>query len=347
MPDMNLIADAAYQAGFRGDDLITAVAVAMAESGGRPDINNAGTNSNGTVDYGLWQINSIHGPDLGKVYDPYYNARLAYGIWQDRDSTWAPWSAYNNGSYTKFIGQAKQAVKAYQPSQTDPADMVQGEWDTPQGQQQTLTPRLRAESMLAQVARAVKRNGEVSTVSLTPTDEEPEAPTVDTNGGGDNEYLAELNGFLQAREIIAEPGELPAEELIEDQTGLPSLTQEEIGKWLATGLQSNAARGAAVARALGFVGTIGGVGQRSNPSDHPHGNAIDLMTMKDRATGQMLADFFVRFASELGVKYVIWEQRIASAKNGWEWRGMEDRGSATANHMDHPHISFYGGNDAH
>lgn len=107
------------------------------------------------------------------------------------------------------------------------------------------------------------------------------------------------------------------------------------------GLRENAANGARVVREeLGFDGTIGGIGQRSGPSDHPHGNAIDVMTMDDTEMGHKVAEHFRANHEELGVKYVIYQQRIASPSTNWEWRPMEDRGSPTANHMDHPHISF-------
>ena len=47
-------------------------------------------------------------------------------------------------------------------------------------------------------------------------------------------------------------------------------------------------------------------------------------------------------ASELGVSYVIWSQHIWSVERGSEgWRAMEDRGSTTANHYDHVHVSTY------
>ncbi len=107
------------------------------------------------------------------------------------------------------------------------------------------------------------------------------------------------------------------------------------------GLQPNAARGAALVRDLGFTGTIGGMrAPGGRPSDHHHGNAIDVMTHGDRAMGNKVKDYFIQNARELGVKYVIYEQRIYSAANNWQGRLMEDRGSPTQNHMDHPHISF-------
>lgn len=78
-----------------------------------------------------------------------------------------------------------------------------------------------------------------------------------------------------------------------------------------------------------------GVGSRGNASDHPTGHALDLMVRG--ATGDRIADCAMANAEELGVKYVIWNQRINTG-DGWE--SMEDRGGETANHEDHVHISF-------
>jgi len=50
-----------------------------------------------------------------------------------------------------------------------------------------------------------------------------------------------------------------------------------------------------------------------------------------------LADYIAAHLNELGVKYVIWKQRI---NLGSGWRGMENRGSITQNHFDHVHITF-------
>jgi hypothetical protein len=107
------------------------------------------------------------------------------------------------------------------------------------------------------------------------------------------------------------------------------------------GLRQNAANGARVVREMGFTGTIGGLGHRSGPSDHPHGNAIDVMTNSDTRMGRQVAEHFRQNHDQLGVKYVIYQQQIASPRTGWQWERMRDRGSPTANHMDHPHISFY------
>jgi hypothetical protein len=114
-----------------------------------------------------------------------------------------------------------------------------------------------------------------------------------------------------------------------NQTGIPD------------GLRQNAANGARVVREMGFRGDIGGLGERSGASDHPHGNAIDVMTHGDTQMGRQVAEHFRQNHDQLGVKYVIYQQQIASPRTGWQWRRMEDRGNPTANHMDHPHISFY------
>jgi hypothetical protein len=81
--------------------------------------------------------------------------------------------------------------------------------------------------------------------------------------------------------------------------------------------------------------TMHGVAGRAGASDHPGGLAVDFMV--DRATGDRLAECALRNQDALGIKYVIWQQRINHG-NGWEL--MEDRGSATANHEDHVHVSF-------
>ncbi|MDL5158224.1 hypothetical protein [Actinomycetospora termitidis] len=83
---------------------------------------------------------------------------------------------------------------------------------------------------------------------------------------------------------------------------------------------------------------VGGVGSRGNVSDHPSGYALDFMT----TDGDAIADCVIENKDALGVSYAIWDQRI---NTGSGWKGMEDRGGATANHEDHVHISFERGAD--
>ena len=53
-----------------------------------------------------------------------------------------------------------------------------------------------------------------------------------------------------------------------------------------------------------------------------------------------LADYVLANRKAFGVTYVIWRQRY---NDGSGFSPMEDRGSPTANHMDHVHVSFQSG----
>jgi len=55
------------------------------------------------------------------------------------------------------------------------------------------------------------------------------------------------------------------------------------------------------------------------------------------ASMNSMADYIAGNLRSLGIRYVIWKQRINS---GTGWRSMADRGSITQNHFDHVHITF-------
>jgi hypothetical protein len=58
--------------------------------------------------------------------------------------------------------------------------------------------------------------------------------------------------------------------------------------------------------------------------------------------GNEVAAFLQENRAELGIEYLIWRQRIWRPATSGSWRGMSDRGGATANHMDHVHVTTYG-----
>lgn len=105
------VASAARAAGFTGDALVTAVTVARAESGWRPDASHV--NSNGSTDHGLWQINSVHASLLaaGDWRDPVANARMAYAV-SSGGANWTPWTVFNSGGYRQYLSDAQAAVAA-------------------------------------------------------------------------------------------------------------------------------------------------------------------------------------------------------------------------------------------
>jgi hypothetical protein len=122
------IASIAADAGFTGDDLPVAVAVALAESGGRVDAVNA-ANRDGSSDHGLWQINSIHqasGFDPARAHDPTYNAAWAHRIFTDAGNRWTPWVAYTTGAHRRHMPSAEQAAVDIDPP---PVHMIASDLD--------------------------------------------------------------------------------------------------------------------------------------------------------------------------------------------------------------------------
>jgi hypothetical protein len=75
---------------------------------------------------------------------------------------------------------------------------------------------------------------------------------------------------------------------------------------------------------------------------HPSGRALDAM-ISNSTVGWQIASYVRSNASRLGVSEVIYSQRIWTVQRSSEgWRSMSDRGSATANHYDHVHVTVYG-----
>jgi hypothetical protein len=75
--------------------------------------------------------------------------------------------------------------------------------------------------------------------------------------------------------------------------------------------------------------------------EHSSGKALDIMT-SDVGLGDAIAAFLQEHASELHVYDILWRQRIWTPVRASEgWRFFADRGSATANHYDHVHVSVY------
>lgn len=79
---------------------------------------------------------------------------------------------------------------------------------------------------------------------------------------------------------------------------------------------------------------FGGV-RPGDPGDHGSGHALDIMT--STSEGDAVARYLQGRAGELGIRYLIWKQRRWAP--GGTWVPMEDRGSITANHYDHVHVS--------
>ena len=84
--------------------------------------------------------------------------------------------------------------------------------------------------------------------------------------------------------------------------------------------------------------------------EHPLGRACDFMlstggvmpTAAKVQLGSQIAAWGQANASQLGIMYIIYRQRIWDIRNASAgWVPMADRGSITANHFDHVHISVF------
>lgn len=110
----------ARKAGFTGSGLVTAVAIAMAESA---------LNANATGDVniqtdkwgpsvGLWQIRTLKPAylhmepirNIATLYDPYMNAKAAFQI-SKGGTDFTPWSTFIYNQYKNFTAQVSTAAQ--------------------------------------------------------------------------------------------------------------------------------------------------------------------------------------------------------------------------------------------
>ena len=95
------------------DNAVKAVAIALAESGGNVEAV-GGPNSNGTRDWGLWQINDIHNPNDRVKHSAAANWLMAWRI-AAMGTSWSPWATYNSGKYRDFMNTARGAWSSAVP----------------------------------------------------------------------------------------------------------------------------------------------------------------------------------------------------------------------------------------
>jgi lysozyme-like protein len=91
--------------GFAAENARVMAAIAEAESSGNPHATNR--NRNGSVDYGLTQINTIHDVHFGEGWarqalNPHKAFAHAHVIWKQAGG-FHPWTTYNNGAYKLYL----------------------------------------------------------------------------------------------------------------------------------------------------------------------------------------------------------------------------------------------------
>jgi hypothetical protein len=84
--------NAAKSVGLTGAALTTAVAAALAENA-TADPTKTHRNNDGSTDYGLWQINSVHGYPVSQLLTPLGNAQAMDAI-SKHGTDWSPWATY-------------------------------------------------------------------------------------------------------------------------------------------------------------------------------------------------------------------------------------------------------------
>lgn len=124
----DLAAAAAYNAGFRGDALVTAVAIAGAESSFNPGaVGDVGLqNSKWGPSVGFWQVRTLNNPGAytgvdamrnqntiggSSIANIQNNANAAYAI-SNGGTNFQPWSTFTSGAYQSSANQASAIAAA-------------------------------------------------------------------------------------------------------------------------------------------------------------------------------------------------------------------------------------------
>lgn len=116
----------ASNAGFTGDDVNTAAAIALAESSGNPAaVGDLNLTPGGSI--GLWQINLKAHPEYtaAQLTDPATNAAAAFSVYQAAGG-FGPWSTFNNGAYQAYLPTASGADSSTVASDSSAGGTLQG-----------------------------------------------------------------------------------------------------------------------------------------------------------------------------------------------------------------------------
>ena len=154
--------------------------------------------------------------------------------------------------------------------------------------------------------------------------------------------LAELAAAQAKAAALAPVAKAPAAAVASAAGSVAATTRAKISNSAgAINARAQAAADAVVSNVPGAGSlTLGGTrASAADPGGHPSGLAVDYMVMANGALGDAIVAYHVAHWNELGVEYLIWKQRMMSSPGGG-WKPMENRGGATANHMDHVHVNY-------
>lgn len=102
------IARLCWDAGWRDENLITAVCIVLQESAGFTEATHE--NNDGSMDNGLWQINNKAHPNVTQAvaFDPAAATKVARALYKDQK--FRPWAAYTTGAYMKHRDRATRGM---------------------------------------------------------------------------------------------------------------------------------------------------------------------------------------------------------------------------------------------
>lgn len=184
---------------------------------------------------------------------------------------------------------------------------------------------------------------ESSSSATTPTQRRAADALRDLSGKGVTLYSRDVS--WEPGDLVGAAAEAPASEQVpgaETQVATESTLAGDISVSRSAGVGQcgtgdswpNQVR--SMITSLFGITDIGGY-RPGDPGDHGSGLALDVMVPGDAGLGNVVANWAVANMGSLNISYVIWQQQI---NMGSGWSGMEDRGSITANHYDHVHISL-------
>ena len=183
---------------------------------------------------------------------------------------------------------------------------------------------------------------EVETPEVTVPEEEVAIPEEEIETPEEPEYVEpEEPEYVEPEEPEyvepEEPEYVEPEEPEYVEPEEPEYVEPEVIESDPAGLSANAA---AFRDLVVSMYGVTAYGLRSGDSgDHGTGLAVDFMVPVGSELGDAIANFAIANMGSYGISYVIWEQQIYGDWS-YSWVPMEDRGSITANHYDHVHVSF-------
>ena len=98
-------------AGWKGGDLMIITAIVMTENTPLDAHAVGGPNRDGSYDFGLCQVNSVHNPSESQKFNFNANASLAHKIYADAGNKFTPWSTFNSGKFRTNIPKAMAALR--------------------------------------------------------------------------------------------------------------------------------------------------------------------------------------------------------------------------------------------